>query len=865
MSSWKSLLLRIGEKSPDYGTSSDPKEHIETCFGVLRRELEHSPNEVSQFLLQCAEQLPHKTSLYGTVIGLLNLENEEFVRKVVENTQSNFQEALDSGNCNRIRLLMRFLTVMMCSKVVHPSSLVVVFETLLSSAATTVDEEKGNPSWQSRADFYITCILSCLPWGGAELIEQVPEEIERVMVGVEAYLSIRKRVSDTGLSAFEDDDEDVRESNDKDFLEDLWGRIQVLSSNGWKLDSVPRPHLSFEAQLVAGKSHEFGPISCPDQPDPPSTISSITYGKQKHDAELIYPQRIRRLNIFPASKTEDLQPMDRFIVEEYLLDVLFFLNGCRKECASYMAGLPVPFRYEYLMAETIFSQLLMLPQPPFRPTYYTLVIIDLCKALPGAFPGVVAGAVRALFEKIADLDMECRTRLILWFSHHLSNFQFIWPWEEWAYVLDLPKWAPQRVFVQEVLEREVRLSYWDKVKQSIENAPGLEELLPPKGAPNFKFSVEETSEGNGQHALSADLRNMVKGRASAREMIVWIEESVFPVHGMEGTLNVVVQTLLDIGSKSFTHLITVLERYGQVIAKLCGDQDKQVMLITEIDSYWRNNSQMSAVAIDRMMGYRLLSNLAIVRWVFSPANIEQFHLSDRPWEILRNTVSKTYNRVCDLRKEILSLKKSIVSAEEAAATAKAESVAAESKLSLMDGEPVLGENPVRLKRLKSYAEKAKEEEVSVRESLEAKEALLARALDEFEALFLSLYKNFLNVLTERLPSASKCVTLQGLKSIHADSMAIDVEESSAMEVDDENGRPKKSQLNGGRMSSVYNVGEKEQWCLSTLGYLKAFSRQYASEIWPHMEKLDREVLTEDVHPLIRKAVYCGLRRPVDGL
>lgn len=63
-----------------------------------------------------------------------------------------------------------------------------------------------------------------------------------------------------------------------------------------------------------------------------------------------------------------------------------------------------------------------------------------------------------------------------------------------------------------------------------------------------------------------------------------------------------------------------------------------------------------------------------------------------------------------------------------------------------------------------------------------------------QALFLSLYKNFLNVLTERLPSASKCVTLQGLKSIHADSMAVDVEESSAMEVDDENGRPKKRYL-----------------------------------------------------------------------
>lgn len=37
-----------------------------------------------------------------------------------------------------------------------------------------------------------------------------------------------------------------------------------------------------------------------------------------------------------------------------------------------------------------------------------------------------------------------------------------------------------------------------------------------------------------------------------------------------------------------------------------------------------------------------------------------------------------------------------------------------------------------MKRLSSNVEKTKEEEVSTRESLEAKEALLARALDEIE-------------------------------------------------------------------------------------------------------------------------------------
>ncbi|KAI5603583.1 hypothetical protein BDE02_01G228700 [Populus trichocarpa] len=72
--------------------------------------------------------------------------------------------------------------------------------------------------------------------------QQVPEEIESVMVGIEAYLSIKRHNSDTGLSFFEDKSgSDVVE---KDFLEDLWGRIQVLSGNGWKVDSGSCSHTS---------------------------------------------------------------------------------------------------------------------------------------------------------------------------------------------------------------------------------------------------------------------------------------------------------------------------------------------------------------------------------------------------------------------------------------------------------------------------------------------------------------------------------------------------------------------------------------------------------------------------------------------
>lgn len=39
-----------------------------------------------------------------------------------------------------------------------------------------------------------------------------------------------------------------------------------------------------------------------------------------------------------------------------------------------------------------------------------------------------------------------------------------------------------------------------------------------------------------------------------------------------------------------------------------------------------------------------------------------------------------------------------------------------------------------------------------------------------------------------------------------------------------------SHSNGGSAGNGYKVGEKEQWCLSTLGYVKALTRQYASEV-----------------------------------
>lgn len=96
-----------------------------------------------------------------------------------------------------------------------------------------------------------------------------------------------------------------------------------------------------------------------------------------------------------------------------------------------------------------------------------------------------------------------------------------------------------------------------------------------------------------------------------------------------------------------------------------------------------------------------------------------------------------------MRKDISNITKNVLFAEKASANARVELEAAESKLSLVEGEPVLSENPAKMKRLKSTVEKTGEAELSLRESLEAKEALLNRALSETEVLYISLIQQMI--------------------------------------------------------------------------------------------------------------------------
>lgn len=107
-------------------------------------------------------------------------------------------------------------------------------------------------------------------------------------------------------------------------------------------------------------------------------------------------------------------------------------------------------------------------------------------------------------------------------------------------------------------------------------------------------------------------------------------------------------------------------------------------------------------------------------------------------QILRNAVNKTCNRIADLRKEIATLEKAAHAAEELSLRAEKDYEEAKLICDATDGkEP--GQPPARVKRLELYVEKARKDEATARESLEAKKVSLSGARDESKVFIASSF------------------------------------------------------------------------------------------------------------------------------
>ncbi|OLL22272.1 Nuclear cap-binding protein subunit 1 [Neolecta irregularis DAH-3] len=365
-------------------------------------------------------------------------------------------------------------------------------------------------------------------------------------------------------------------------------------------------------------------------------------------------------------------------MRDILLDTIDIFEVNRKDAAKVFADLDVYFpqdlfaprgtpvdklqspdisstwKQEDTVVEAIFARLFKLPNPPHREVYYHSLLMELCMVAPKALAPSFGRAIRAIYSKLAITDGEVAYRFYDWFTHHLSNFGFSWKWNEWTGDIALPESHPRRVFIREVLEKELRLSYHGRIQGTIpEEYQFLIGDEPP--STNFKYANEDEELYPEASALLESMRQK-KDQSEILQQLVHIETRARE-EGLENpefeSLEILVQIVLYLGEMSFSHALNNIERNLQPLIQKCNaNQQARRHTISVVMDFWKFQPSIGAILLDKLLNYTVLTPLSVIEWLLVDSTF-----ADRAfaWEISFKTIDKVNARVTRLSTQVSNL------------------------------------------------------------------------------------------------------------------------------------------------------------------------------------------------------------------
>nr|KAG5706568.1 hypothetical protein BaRGS_028739 [Batillaria attramentaria] len=369
------------------------------------------------------------------------------------------------------------------------------------------------------------------------------------------------------LQMFDNFIEVTLEDNIPQYLDCMWAQIRNLRNSKWLEKQILRPYLAFDSVLCDALQHTLPQIIPPshneemvypiprvifrlfDYTDVPEGYEKNFHAVSMLTAPLGLGQKKKKKKKKKLREKDTVLPgshaIERYLIEEQIDRIIHTNHFERKDCAAALLSYPVKNKLplNYMVVEVMFSQLFQLPCAPYLELFYGSTLIELCKLQPSSMPQVVS----------------FKLWFVNWFSYHLSNFQLRWSWEDWSEVTSMDSEAPKAKFVREVLLKCLRLSYHQRIVESVPES--FAAFLPIKPAPQYKYEQEGAGSLPGTTAAHA-LMNAIKSKCTPDEAAQLLRDlpNKFP-NGDENDnpsyhplkIDVFVSTLLYLGSKSFSH------------------------------------------------------------------------------------------------------------------------------------------------------------------------------------------------------------------------------------------------------------------------------------------------------------------------
>jgi nuclear cap-binding protein subunit 1 len=124
----------------------------------------------------------------------------------------------------------------------------------------------------------------------------------------------------------------------------------------------------------------------------------------------------------------------------------------------------------------------------------------------------------------------------------------------------------------------VRLSYWERIEQSLPEALKPLLLAKPEARSRYAAAIAQERDVPGTEvALAQELMGRIKSKQTSAQLEAFVAQASAEAEDPLAVVRVTATVILILCSKSLTHLVTLLQRFKRVVAKVAtGPREQQV-------------------------------------------------------------------------------------------------------------------------------------------------------------------------------------------------------------------------------------------------------------------------------------------------
>ncbi|KAK9365767.1 MIF4G like-domain-containing protein [Lipomyces kononenkoae] len=620
--------------------------HCAKSFTSAELDGEVAENLFSLFVNISIEQPLKVFSLAAALQCINNTESTQgaaVVKHIVERTQG----YINAGDWNKVKLVLRFL-IMLKPIIANFEAIAGFVERLLERA---IELKKLSTGRNSLAEEVYRVVLLTIPYlvvsDSSEEMKKKAAELLEKSKDFNLYAAVKVEEL---LNPFVDGEAPYRLS---DSLELVHIQLGNLVDADWELQLIYD-----YSSIVPASDFEKHPIEELQLPE------SLSSSNQSMSPEVF-------LKFYTNQQVETTPPVERIestIFRDLLTDTLVNLSFNRQEVARQLIwfdnflrpGLFAPretslerlsqakpgsstWKPEDVAVEAVLAELFRLPKSLVKSVYFHSVLIEACILAPHAIAPVFGRAIRFLYSHLEHLDVQVIHLYADWFAHHLSNFGFTWKWREWTDDLKLNELHPKRVFIRELIHKELRLSFPQRISETLPDE--LSDLVPEgDDVPPFTFALPDSPYSEQSRLVLQNIRDR-KGADEFEEVFEEIEKKSEELHEESDPHDMVreifVTAILHLGARSLSHVESWIERGLPVLGVLCPEKNsesqRQIMKI--IFKYWKDQTGTAVQVVKKMMKHKVITPLSVVEWILIDSDVNSL-TKGYSWELLGVGIEK---------------------------------------------------------------------------------------------------------------------------------------------------------------------------------------------------------------------------------